>query len=115
MNMSMKTLKMIQLALLIAIIALMAFTPIGFIRTPGLEITLIGIPVVVGAVLLGPAGGAILGAAFGLCSFLQCFGLSLFGATLLAINPLLIRSSSFCSNANSIVDLILSASSPLIG
>lgn len=87
MNMSMKTLKMIQLALLIAIIALMAFTPIGFIRTPGLEITLIGIPVVVGAVLLGPAGGAILGAAFGLCSFLQCFGLSPFGAALLAINP----------------------------
>ena len=86
-NMSAKTLKMIQLALLTAIIVLMAFTPVGFIRTPGLEITLIGIPVVVGAVLLGPSGGAILGAVFGLCSFLQCFGMSPFGAVLLGINP----------------------------
>lgn len=86
-NMSARTLKMIQLALLTAIIVLMAFTPVGFIRTPGLEITLIGIPVVVGAVLLGPSGGAILGAVFGLCSFLQCFGMSPFGAVLLGINP----------------------------
>ena len=86
-NMSAKTLKMIQLALLTAIIVLMAFTPVGFIRTPGLEITLIGIPVVVGAVLLRPSGGAILGAVFGLCSFLQCFGMSPFGAVLLGINP----------------------------
>ena len=86
-NMSAKTLKMSQLALLTAIIVLMAFTPVGFIRTPGLEITLIGIPVVVGAVLLGPSGGAILGAVFGLCSFLQCFGMSPFGAVLLGINP----------------------------
>ena len=86
-NMCAKTLKMIQLALLTAIIVLIAFTPVGFIRTPGLEITLIGIPVVVGAVLLGPSGGAILGAVFGLCSFLQCFGMSPFGAVLLGINP----------------------------
>ena len=87
-NMSANTLKMIQLALLTAVIVLMAFTPVGFIRTPGLEITLIGIPVVVGAVLLGPSGGAFLGAVFGLCSFIQCFGMSPFGAVLLGINPL---------------------------
>ncbi|MFT4146402.1 MAG: ECF transporter S component [Mobilitalea sp.] len=83
-----KTLKMVQLALFIAIIVLMAFTPIGYIKTPGLEITLIVVPVTVGAILLGPAAGAILGGVFGITSFIQCFGMSPFGAALLAINPI---------------------------
>ena len=82
-----KTVYMVQLALLIAIILIMAFTPIGYIKTLGLEITLIVVPVAVGAVILGPLGGAILGAVFGLTSFLQCFGLSPFGEVLLGINP----------------------------
>lgn len=82
-----KTVYMVELALLIAIILIMAFTPIGYIKTLGLEITLIVVPVAVGAVILGPLGGAILGAVFGLTSFIQCFGLSAFGAALLGINP----------------------------
>lgn len=81
------TLYLVQMALLVAIIILMAFTPIGYIRTGMLEITLIVVPVAVGAVLLGPAGGAILGGVFGVTSFIQCFGMSAFGATLLGINP----------------------------
>ena len=52
---------LVEMALLVAIILLMAFTPIGYIKTAGLEITLIVIPVAVGAVTLGPAAGAILG------------------------------------------------------
>lgn len=82
-----KTSKMVQLALLTAIILLMSFTPIGYIRTPGLEITLIVVPVAVGAIILGPTAGAILGGVFGLTSFIQCFGWSPFGAALLSINP----------------------------
>ena len=39
------TLYLVQMALLVAIIILMAFTPIGYIRMPGLEITLIVVPV----------------------------------------------------------------------
>lgn len=78
---------LVELAVLVAIIIVMAFTPIGYIRTLGLEITLIVVPVVVGAVTLGPMAGLILGAAFGITSFIQCFGLSAFGATLLSINP----------------------------
>ncbi len=81
-----RTLKMVQLALFTAIILLMAFTPLGYIRTPGLEITLIVVPVTVGAIILGPAAGAILGGVFGLTSFIQCFGMSPFGATLLSIS-----------------------------
>ena len=80
------TRKQVQLALFTAIILLMAFTPIGYIKTFGLEITLIVIPVVVGAIVLGPKGGAILGGIFGITSFIQCFGLSPFGAVLLGIN-----------------------------
>lgn len=78
-----------ELALLIAIIIVMAFTPIGYIKTAGLEITLITIPVIVGAVVLGPAAGTILGGVFGVTSFLQAvLGLSQFGVLMMEVNPL---------------------------
>ena len=80
---------LVEMALLIAIILIMAFTPVGYIRTLGLEITLIVVPVAVGAVTLGPAAGAVLGGIFGVTSFIQCFGMSPFGAMLLSINPVL--------------------------
>ena len=75
---------LVEMALLVAIILIMAFTPLGYIKTAGIEITLIVVPVAVGAVTLGPAAGAILGGVFGLASFLRCFGLNAFGAMLLA-------------------------------
>ncbi len=62
---------MVELSLLAAIILLMALTPLGYIKTPLLTITLLTIPVAVGAILLGPKGGAILGMVFGLTSFVQ--------------------------------------------
>ncbi len=80
--------RMVRLAVLAAIIVLMAFTPLGFFKTAGVEITFIQIPVVVGAIIMGPSAGAILGAFFGAVSFIQCFGMSAFGAVLLATNPL---------------------------
>ena len=83
-----KTLKMVQLTILIAIVLLMSFTPVGYLRTAGLEISLLTIPVVIGAMILGPKEGAILGAVFGLTSLWQCFGMSPFGMVLLGINPI---------------------------
>lgn len=84
-----RTLKMVQLALFTAIILLLAFTPIGYIKLPtGISITIIGIPVIVGAITLGPVGGAILGAIFGLTSFAQAFGLEPVGTLLFNINPI---------------------------
>lgn len=80
---------LVELALLTAIILILAFTPVGYIRTLGLEITLIVVPVAVGAVTLGPMAGAILGGIFGITSYIQCFGMSPVGAMLLSINPLL--------------------------
>lgn len=82
-----RTGRMVQLAFFIAIIILMTFTPIGYIKTFGLEITLIVVPVTVGAIVLGPVSGAILGGVFGITSFIQCFGMSPFGAALLDISP----------------------------
>ena len=82
-----KTLKLAQLALLVAIVLVMAYTPLGYLRTLGLEISFLMIPVTIGAIVLGPVEGAILGLVFGLTSFATCFGSSPFGAALLAINP----------------------------
>ena len=89
MNKKFSTKYLVELALLTAIVLIMAFTPIGYIKTAGLEITLIVVPVAVGAVILGPAGGAILGGVFGITSFIQCFGMSALGTLLLGINPFL--------------------------
>ena len=88
MNRSSRTVKLVEMALLVAIILILAFTPLGYIKTLGLEITLIVVPVTIGAIILGPLGGAVLGAVFGITSFIQCFGMSPFGAVLLGINPL---------------------------
>lgn len=88
MKKSINTRTLVRLALLIAIIIVMEVTNIGYIKTPtGLEMTLMPVPVIVGAIILGPACGAILGCVFGLTSFIQCFGKSAFGAVLLGINP----------------------------
>jgi len=84
-----KTLKMVQLSVLTAILFIMAFTPLGYFHAiPGAPpITLLPIPVIIGAVVLGPASGAFLGAIFGLTSLIMCFGMDPFGTTLFGINP----------------------------
>ena len=78
---------MVELALMSAIIFLMAFTPLGYFRTPGLSITFLTVPVAVGAIILGPKGGAICGLTFGITSLIQCFMGGSFGSMLLSINP----------------------------
>lgn len=86
------TKSMVLLGLLTAIVAVFSFTPIGSIPIGPLVITLNVIPVAIGAVALGPAGGAIIGGIFGLFSFLQCFGIgipSAMGMALLEIDPIL--------------------------
>lgn len=78
-------------AALAAIIVVMTFTPVGYLNIGIVEITFLTIPVAIGAIVCGPASGAVLGAVFGLTSFMQCFGIgrpSVFGTALLAINPI---------------------------
>ena len=78
---------LVQLSLLAAIELVMAYTPLGYLRVFALEITFLMVPVTLGAILLGPAAGAILGGIFGLTSFATCFSISGFGDVLLSINP----------------------------
>lgn len=81
------TLIMVQMAVLIAIMLVLELTGIGMIRIGTLEMTILQFPVIVGAILMGPAAGAGLGLVFGLISFWECFGKSSFGTTLLSIQP----------------------------
>lgn len=87
-NRTNRTRYMAELALMAAIIFLMAFTPLGYFRTPGLSITFLTVPVAVGAIILGPKGGAVCGLVFGITSLIQCFMGGSFGSMLLGINPL---------------------------
>ena len=75
-------------AIFIAIIVVMSLTPIGYLKMGTIEISLLAIPVALGAALLGVGGGALLGLAFGVTSLIQCFGMSAFGTALMGINPL---------------------------
>lgn len=85
-----KTAYLTELSVLVALIAILTFTPLGFLKIGIIEMTLITIPVAIGGILLGPKAGAILGGVFGIFSFLQCiWGLSAFGVALLEINPVL--------------------------
>ena len=65
-----RTLRIAELAMLVALIAVLQFTgasiPIGLV-----PLTFVLIPIVVGAFLLGPIDGAILGFVFGLITVIQ--------------------------------------------
>ncbi len=89
---SFSTKQLTVLGLMIAIMIIFAFTPIGSIPIGPLVITMQVIPVAISAVVLGPKGGAIAGAVFGILSFLQALGIgipSAMGAVLVGINPFL--------------------------
>lgn len=86
------TSQLTMLGLMSGILLLMAYTPLGYLNIGPLAISFNVIPVAVSAVVLGPTGGAIAGAIFGLTSFGQCIGIggtSAMGAMLFSINPLL--------------------------
>ena len=59
---------MATLAMLSGLLLVMGMTGIGFIPLPVIKATTMHIPVILGAVLLGPAAGAFLGGVFGICS-----------------------------------------------
>ena len=87
-----KTKRLAELAVLLALEIIIAFTPLGTIQVGPIAATLGHIPVIIAAVVLGTAEGAFMGFVFGLLSFLQCLGIGIpsgMGATLVSINPLL--------------------------
>ena len=83
-----KVSRMTLLAMLVAVLIVLAFVNIPM--PAGLSITFNMIPVAIAAIALGVPGGAIVGGAFGLISFLQCYGIcgiSGMGAALVTANP----------------------------
>lgn len=62
---------MVSVALMAAIVVVLANTPLGMIQLPVIKATTVHIPVIIGAILLGPKAGAILGFVFGVCSLIS--------------------------------------------
>lgn len=87
-----KVSRLVTFGLLTAVLLVMAYTPLGYLNIGPLAITFNMIPVAIAAITMGPSGGAVIGAVFGLTSFLQCIGIggtSAMGAVLFGINPFL--------------------------
>lgn len=60
-----------SVALMAAVVILLANTPLGMIQLPVIKATTVHIPVILGAILLGPLAGGILGGVFGICSLIS--------------------------------------------
>ncbi len=93
-----KVARMTLLAMLVAILIVLAYVNIPM--PMGLSITFNMIPVAIAAIAMGLPGGMIVGGAFGLISFLQCFGIfgtSALGAALVSISPVLMFIQRFVS------------------
>jgi uncharacterized membrane protein len=89
---------MTLLAMMIALLIVLAYVNIPM--PMGLSITFNMIPVAVAAMAMGVPGGMIVGGAFGLISFLQCFGIfgsSALGAALVNVSPVLMFIQRFVS------------------
>lgn len=71
MNTNKKMFGMVLTALFMAIIVIMAFTPLGYIPLVVINATIIHIPVILGSLFCGPKKGAFLGFVFGFTSFIK--------------------------------------------
>ena len=89
---------MTLLAMLVAVLIVLAYVNIPM--PMGLSITFNMIPVAIAVMAMGMTGGIIVGGAFGLISFLQCFGIfgsSALGAALVNVSPFLMFVQRFVS------------------
>lgn len=78
-----------QLALLVAIELVMKATGLGSVPVGPLYMSFLTLPIAVGAMLLGPGAGAVLGAVFGLVSFKDAVtGVSAMTGAFFQISPL---------------------------
>ena len=82
-----KLVSLTEAAVLTALIFVLDITGIGYIPLSIATVSVLTVPVCVGAVTMGPWWGTFFGFVFGLSSFLQCFGKSAFGTLMLSLNP----------------------------
>ena len=93
-----KVARMTLTGMMVALLIVLAYVNIPM--PMGLSITFNMIPVAVAAMAMGLPGGMIVGGAFGLISFLQCFGVfgsSALGAALVSYSPVLMFIQRFIS------------------
>ncbi len=77
-----------QISLLIAIEVLLAYTPLGYLKIGPLSLSFLSVPVAIGACVLGPTAGAILGGVFGITSYINAVtGQSIMTYAMFQINP----------------------------
>ena len=85
-----KLVRMTGMALLIALIFVMQSISAAIPPISGFTISLVLIPIVLGAALYGPGAGALLGAAFGMIVFINCVtGAEAGGQMVFQANPVL--------------------------
>lgn len=86
------TKQLVTLGLLVSIVLIMSTTPLGTLPIGPLSITLNMVPIAIAAVAVGPVGGCIIGAVFGMFSFLQAIGIGVpsgLGMLTFSISPFL--------------------------
>ena len=77
-----------QLALLVAVEMVMKAIGLGSVPVGPLYMSFLTVPIAVGAIVLGPMAGVILGGVFGFVSFLDAVkGASIMTSNLLAVSP----------------------------
>ena len=82
-------LTLVQLAMLICIQLVMKAIGLGSVPVGPLYMSFLTLPIAVAAIIIGPAGGAITGAVFGLVSFKDALtGGSVMTSTLLGVSPI---------------------------
>lgn len=90
-----KTKRLTLTALFVALVFLLGLTPLGLIPLGFINVTILCIPVIVGALLLGWQTGLLLGFFFGTASLMSVMGLSMTAPSGLA-SALLAKSVPLC-------------------
>ena len=67
-----KILHMVELAVLLALVIVLQSIA-GLIKIGPFSPSFVLIPIVIGSIVVGPKGGAMLGTAFGIIVIIQCF------------------------------------------
>ena len=81
----------VLLALFVGLIVLLGFTPLGLIPLGFINVTILCVPVIVGALYMGWKNGLLLGLAFGLPSFISALMKpSALVSTLMGASPVLV-------------------------
>ena len=82
--------RMVGIALLMAMIVVLQFVGGILTTASGFSISLVLIPIVLGAAVYGPSAGAVLGGAFGIVVFINCVtGTDVGGAMVFQASPIL--------------------------